>query len=653
MPEPHEDHPATIVTCEGFRISARLDDGTDVHVLGTATQHARLVPGARVFLWRLRRSSSGLDAARADLDPEDHENYAACLKRFIEDERIAAAKREKKAYSPPLVPGQFRAVVVPSEPGEKKTRLELEDGRVALCWSSGRFEAVPGVRVLVRRTEERRGELWAPEIELDQAHREAYERLVSFRHVDRVLSELAADTKRRGVVAEELPRELPGRVSEIGRLGGALEIEHGGLRHRVEFASTACDAFTAEVGIQVIARRFRRRADGSLAAEDLVVDEATRLSLKRRKRAATDMERGAVEALGDSRLEAAVLDDGSEAAWDALERWLRERADPRAELVRLERAIERTPTPALQAERDAHFAKHRPALLGELAEHEADVSLEFRRGFVRTLAILEGRTGVGERLRAALKAPVMRLVEEVVLDGSERDIGRVLTTATVRSIRSLAVGYAAIVPLEASLGRAAPVLERLIDLELRGTQIELPPLSLLARLERLALRSADLGRARVVALAGTPLPKLRALELGLGRASRREDAVRLEDVERLIDPAHSPGLTALGVENTTLTNALARLLPTHPAVERLESLGLADGTLTDGGAAALGCAPGAFRKLRKLDVSENLLTPLGVDYVRRAFPSADVSRQREGYGSGERNPAVLSGPRVAARAGAS
>lgn len=647
MSAPHEDHPATIVAFEGFKTSARLDDGRVVQVLGSAS-HAPLVPGARVLLWRLRESSGGVEAARADLDPGDHENYAACLKRFIEDERIAAAKREKKAYSPPLVPGQFRAVVVPGDAGERKTRLQLEDGRIALAWASGRFYPVPGVQVLVRRTEEKRGELWAPEIELDQSHREAYERLVSFRRVNKVLEELANETKRRGELAIDLPSELPGTITDVVRLGGSIEVEHGGARLRVDFPSTACDAFTAEVGLRVTARRLRRRADGSLVAEDVAVDDETKEALKQRKRIAAAVEKGHIAALGDPNIEGAVLDRGDEAAWDALEEWLRERCDPRAELVRLERAIERTKGTDLEAERDAWVDTHRAELYGELADYADDVSLTFRRGFVRSIGIYEGKTSVAERLRAALKSPVMRLVEEVVVDGGDRDIGRTLTMSTVRSIRSLVVGYAAWVPLEVSVARLGSTLGRLVDLELVGTQLELPTPAILWRLERLALRSADLGRARVLALGETVLPRLRALELGIGKAPRREDAVRLEDLQRLIDPHRLPSLRVLGLTNTTLTNALCRLLPAHPTVAQLELLDLADGTMTDGGAAALGCAPHAFAKLQKLDASANLLTPLGVEYVKRAFPGADTSRQREGNGALEREPAILPGPRIPA-----
>lgn len=645
MPAPHEDHPATIVAHEGYRITARLDDGRDVQVLGTATQHARLVPGIRVFLWRIRETSTGLEASRADLDPRDHENYGVCLKRFIEEDRIAAARRGNPRSTPPrrLLQGQFRAVVEPGEPVASKSCLRLDDGRVARFWGSGKFDCVPGVRVIVRRTEEQRGDLWAPEVELDEAHREEYERLVSFLHVRKILGDLALHAKRRGEVAVELPSELVGTVTELGRLGGTLEVERAGEKLRVEFASTACDMFTAEVGLTVTARRFRRREDGSLVAEDLAVDAATREALRQKKRAATAVAKGNVEALGDPRLEAAVIDGGDEAAWDALERWLRERDDPRAALVRLDRALEQTPTPALEAERRAHFDVHRDALLGELARPDAGVSLTFRRGFVCALRIHAGRTSVGERLRAALEAPVMRLVEELVLEGSERDLGRVLLGAP-RSVRALVVGHAAFEPLEASLGRALSMFERLVDLELVGTHVELPPPVVLGRLERLAILSADLGRARMLALGAAQLPSLRALELGLGVALRREDAVRIEDVERLLGEELSPALRVLGLRNTTLTNALCRLLPTHPVLQRLESLDLADGTMTDGGAAALGCAPSAFAKLQGLDASANLLTPLGEEYVARAFPGADTSRQREGYGTGERSPAILAGP---------
>ncbi|HZI13161.1 MAG TPA: molybdenum metabolism regulator, partial [Myxococcus sp.] len=108
----------------------------------------------------------------------------------------------------------------------------------------------------------------------------------------------------------------------------------------------------------------------------------------------------------------------------------------------------------------------------------------------------------------------------------------------------------------------------------------------------------------------------------------------VSDIRPIQDGKGLPKLRSLGLCNTDFTDRLCRALPDAPVLPQLESLDLSMGTMSDRGAELLAASAKAFRHLRHLDVSDNLLSPDGVARVAGLCPDVQHHSQRrlEDYG---------------------
>ncbi len=317
--------------------------------------------------------------------------------------------------------------------------------------------------------------------------------------------------------------------------------------------------------------------------------------------AVRDVKRSRKVAPEDVPFEAVLLDrPDDERVWSAYQADLERRGDPRAALMRVERSVE-----------------------GEM---------ELRHGFAVSVRLSSGSDLAG-RIDALRELRSTTLVRELVVPSSEPAVIRAIERWSPPSLQRLRLGEGPDVDLGARAWNLL-ALPRLVELELVG-RVDVPTALVASRLRKLVVESTELSPRVFAAIAGETWPELEELVLWLG-----ESQLASAPVIAFLAETKLPKLVALGICNTTLTNDVCRALAKGGLVSRLRRLDLSRGTMTDGGAAALGTVASRFANLELLDARENLLTPLGQEYVRRANAHARVEDQRPGYGKGERVPAV-------------
>lgn len=162
----------------------------------------------------------------------------------------------------------------------------------------------------------------------------------------------------------------------------------------------------------------------------------------------------------------------------------------------------------------------------------------------------------------------------------------------------------------ASYVRAAPSLEEAV---FRGEWMMLGALRH-ARLRRLRIECNEVVRDIAAQLMEAHLPRLEELAFSVGGDVYEE--VEPELLEPLWSGKLMPRLTRLMLRNGDRCDALVRELVGSPLWERLERLELSSGVLTDRGAECL-CRGVSSTKVRALDVSGNLLSPDGLERLRR------------------------------------
>lgn len=111
---------------------------------------------------------------------------------------------------------------------------------------------------------------------------------------------------------------------------------------------------------------------------------------------------------------------------------------------------------------------------------------------------------------------------------------------------------------------------------------------------------------------------LRHLELWLGDENYGANT-SVSDFAPLLEGKLFPQLTTLGLCNCDYADDLAEALATAPIMDRIETLDLSKGTLTDRGARAL-IASGKLARLKKLDITHHYVSPEVVEDLKRAAP---------------------------------
>lgn len=147
-------------------------------------------------------------------------------------------------------------------------------------------------------------------------------------------------------------------------------------------------------------------------------------------------------------------------------------------------------------------------------------------------------------------------------------------------------------------------------------QMDLPELQLLI------LQSGGLEAEVVREVMRARLPRLEHLELFLGWESYG-GTTRPEDLVPLLDGTRFPALKYLGLKNGEFQDEVAQLIADAPVLDRLDTLDLSLGTLSDEGATALvdsSRVPG----LRRLILRYSDCTPPVLERLRALGPTVEV-----------------------------
>lgn len=149
----------------------------------------------------------------------------------------------------------------------------------------------------------------------------------------------------------------------------------------------------------------------------------------------------------------------------------------------------------------------------------------------------------------------------------------------------------------------SPLLEAYPELEYfgvrGGTNLRLGDIRH-EHLRSLVIEAGGLSREVVLNVQRAHLPMLEHLELWLGDENYGATTT-VEDLAPLLRKALFPKLRYLGLRNSEIVDDIAAVLAFAPIVERIETLDLSLGTLTDTGAQAFLQSP-AISKLKKLDL---------------------------------------------------
>ena len=118
------------------------------------------------------------------------------------------------------------------------------------------------------------------------------------------------------------------------------------------------------------------------------------------------------------------------------------------------------------------------------------------------------------------------------------------------------------------------------------------------------------------------LPALESLELWLGTPGYGGD-VTVEDLQPLLSGDLFPALKHLGLRDSEIVDQIADALKSAPILERLNSLDLSLGTLSDTGGKALLANP-RLKTLKQLDLHRHFLSEEMMISLKREFPSVNV-----------------------------
>ncbi|MGL5434054.1 MAG: STM4015 family protein [Lachnospiraceae bacterium] len=126
-------------------------------------------------------------------------------------------------------------------------------------------------------------------------------------------------------------------------------------------------------------------------------------------------------------------------------------------------------------------------------------------------------------------------------------------------------------------------------------------------LERIEIICGGLGLNVIRDIANADLPSLKSLVLYLGVDNYGLDA-GIEDIRGLIDQAHFPALTHLGLDNSEMQDELAEMIVGSDILPQLETLELSFGVMTDKGGQVLLDHAGKLSGLKHLHINYHYMT---------------------------------------------
>lgn len=160
-----------------------------------------------------------------------------------------------------------------------------------------------------------------------------------------------------------------------------------------------------------------------------------------------------------------------------------------------------------------------------------------------------------------------------------------------------------------------------------GTGLSLGGPRRLESLQSLTIQTGGLPATVLHEVWGLDLPHLESLELWLGTDNYGWDG-SLDDLLPLLNDGHFPSLKHLALRNSEIADQIAEALVASPLMDRIESLDLSLGTLTDLGAAHLAGYAGLGR-LKGLDLHHHYCTTNGMNLLKKAFPGVNLNQQEE------------------------
>jgi hypothetical protein len=153
------------------------------------------------------------------------------------------------------------------------------------------------------------------------------------------------------------------------------------------------------------------------------------------------------------------------------------------------------------------------------------------------------------------------------------------------------------------------------------------------RLKSLTVETGGLDRNVFNEIINADLPALEHLELWLGTDSYGGN-VSIADLRPLLSGQRFPRLRYLGLRDAENVDEIAAVIGTAPILDRVLTLDLSLGNLSDeGGGALLGSD--RLKRLRTLDLHHHYLSDEMMDRLKKEYPNADLSDQKEADEDGD------------------
>lgn len=160
-----------------------------------------------------------------------------------------------------------------------------------------------------------------------------------------------------------------------------------------------------------------------------------------------------------------------------------------------------------------------------------------------------------------------------------------------------------------------------------GSSLELAPIEH-EHLKHLAIETGGLPRGVIRQISQCSFPELEHLELWLGTQDYGGDAT-VEDLQPLLSGELFPKLKYFGIRNTDQIDDFVPVIVNSPLLNRIETLDLSLGNMTDvGGRALLGLS--GNKSLKRLNLSHHYFTQLMIDELTSKLPmEVDTSEAQD------------------------
>jgi uncharacterized protein (TIGR02996 family) len=335
--------------------------------------------------------------------------------------------------------------------------------------------------------------------------------------------------------------------------------------------------------------------------------------------------------------------------------WLQSQGDPRGELIAIQCAAhqaEGEEAKKLKSKASGLVRKYKEYLLGPLVNEEKvqeeEVQVEWQFGFIKSARLARGDFDsdfdVAGAVKQLLALPSGRFLRELTLgmadfeENSYHAVIDALAEVGCPTLEKLFIGdfnYPDDTEISwTQLGSIEPLykaLPHLRSLKVCGGSLELGKAVNLPELREFTVETGGLPIGAVKAIAQSNWPKLERLEVWFG-AENYGAGGGVEDIQPLLEGKNLPKLKHLGLCNAEFTNELCQVLHQAKILKQLETLDLSMGTMTDEGAAALAANAAAYKHLKHLDVTRNMLSGNGETQVAKLCESVARGSQRRGYG---------------------